>query len=247
MSASKRWVSAEVEQLLDLFLAAATEINRPYAIGGALVMGVHGYRRHTDDVDAYVNHVDRVEWVRALRKQGLTVTPLFSGVHYIALLPEHNDPEIRIDLMVPAEDPDLSAIEVPDSATIADRAVEVWPLDLLVIAKFRSTRSGDRSDVDRMFELGIFNPKSVRSIMLRINETSSGETILEKIQRRTMTGQTRRSPTREELSRTLAMYGAFTASGRILDGDDQDTLGHLRRLRAKLTDDERGEARRSIG
>ena len=114
MSASKRWVSAEVEQLLDLFLAAATEINRPYAIGGALVMGVHGYRRHTDDVDAYVNHVDRVEWVRALRKQGLTVTPLFSG-------------------------------------------------------------------------------------------------------------------------------------GRILDGDDQDTLGHLRRLRAKLTDDERGEARRSIG
>ena len=38
------------------------------------------------------------------------------------------------------------------------------------------------------------------------------------------------------------MYGAFTASGRILDGDDQGTLEHLRRLRAKLTDDERGEA-----
>ena len=172
MSASKRWVSAEVEQLLDLFLAAATEINRPYAIGGALAMGVHGYRRHTDDVDAYVNHADRVEWVRALRKQGLTVTPLFSGVHYIALLPKHNDPEIRIDLMVPAEDPDLSAIEVPDSATIADRAVEVWPLDLLVIAKFRSTRSDDRSDVDRMFELGLFSPKSVRSIMLHMDEMS---------------------------------------------------------------------------
>jgi hypothetical protein len=50
-----------------------------------------------------------------------------------------------------------------------------------------------------------------------------------------------RVPSREELSRTLAMYGAFTASGRILDGDDQDTLEHLRRLRAKLTD-ERGKA-----
>jgi hypothetical protein len=39
----------------------------------------------------------------------------------------------------------------------------------------------------------------------------------------------------------LVMYGAFTASGRILDGNDQDTLTHLRRLRARLVD-ERGDA-----
>ena len=50
-----------------------------------------------------------------------------------------------------------------------------------------------------------------------------------------------RVPTREELSRTLVMYGAFTASGRILDGNDQDALAHLRRLRARLND-ERGNA-----
>ena len=50
-----------------------------------------------------------------------------------------------------------------------------------------------------------------------------------------------RVPSREELSRTLAMYGAFTSSGRIMDGDDRETIVHLRRLRAKL-DDERGEA-----
>ncbi len=50
-----------------------------------------------------------------------------------------------------------------------------------------------------------------------------------------------RIPTREELSRTLVMYGAFTASGRILDGDDQDALAHLKQLRARL-DDERGAA-----
>jgi hypothetical protein len=46
---------------------------------------------------------------------------------------------------------------------------------------------------------------------------------------------------REQLSRTLVMYGAFTASGRILDGDDKGTLAHLRRLRARLKD-ERGDA-----
>lgn len=50
-----------------------------------------------------------------------------------------------------------------------------------------------------------------------------------------------RVPSREELSRTLVMYGAFTASGRIMDGNDRETLAYLRRLRAKL-DDERGEA-----
>jgi hypothetical protein len=102
MSARKRgglsrpfedWIAPKVAQLLDLFLAAAKEVDRPYAIGGALAMGVHGYRRTTDDVDAYVEHKDRIEWVRALRDQGLTVAPLFAGVHYVAYLPEHNDPE----------------------------------------------------------------------------------------------------------------------------------------------------------
>jgi hypothetical protein len=173
MSARKKrqqWVSPKVEQLLDLFLAAAGEIDRQYAIGGALAMGAHGYRRHTDDVDAYVHYKDRVDWIQALRGQGLTVTPLFAGVHYVAFLPEHNDPEIRIDLLVPAEDPDLSAVEVPDSSTISDRPVEVWPIDLLVIAKFRSTRIEDNADVAKMFELGLFKPDSVRRIMLHMGE-----------------------------------------------------------------------------
>ena len=170
MSMTRKWISPEVEQLLDLFLAAADEIGRPYAIGGALAMGAHGYRRHTDDVDAFVIHEDRVEWIRALRKQGLIVTPLFSGIHYIAQLPNQEDPEVRIDLLVPADDPDLSAVEVPDSTTIANRAAEVWPIDLLVIAKFRSTRDKDHADVDEMYDRGLFDPESVRSIMIHMDE-----------------------------------------------------------------------------
>lgn len=166
------WVSPEVEELLDLFLAAAAAIDRPYAIGGALAMGAHGYRRHTDDVDAYVIYSDRGEWIRALRAQGLTVTPLFAGVHYVAYLPQHGDPGIRIDLLVPADDPDLSAIEVPDSMTIADRPVEVWPANLLVIAKFRSTRDEDRADVDKMFERGLFDARDVCSIMRHMGEVA---------------------------------------------------------------------------
>ena len=46
---------------------------------------------------------------------------------------------------------------------------------------------------------------------------------------------------REDLSRTLIMYGAFTVSAVMLDGDDAITFARLRRLRAKLQD-ERGVA-----
>ena len=52
---------------------------------------------------------------------------------------------------------------------------------------------------------------------------------------------TRRTLSRKDLSRTLVMYGAFTASAVIMDGDDKVTLDCLHRLRAKL-DDERGVA-----
>jgi len=170
-SNTSSWLSSDVCQLLDVFLAAAADVGRPYAIGGALAMGAHGYRRHTNDVDVFVNHKDRGEWIRALRARGLTVVPLFAGVHYAAYLPDNKDPEVRLDLLVPAEDPDLSAIEVPDTATIANRTVDVWPIDLLVVAKFRSTRKEDRADVGKMFERGLFDPKSVRSIMRTIGET----------------------------------------------------------------------------
>jgi hypothetical protein len=46
---------------------------------------------------------------------------------------------------------------------------------------------------------------------------------------------------REDMSRTLAIYGAFAVSGKIMAGDDRATLAHLYRLRAKLRD-ERGYA-----
>ena len=51
----------------------------------------------------------------------------------------------------------------------------------------------------------------------------------------------RRLPTREDMSRTLAAYGAFNSSGKILDGDDAVTLRHLRKLRRKLRN-EQGDA-----
>jgi len=163
-----QWLAPSVETLLDIFLTAATDIDRPYAIGGALAMGAHGFRRHTADVDAFVLLEDRGAWFRALKERGLTIKPLFSGVHYEAT--HHYYPETAIDLMMPAEDPDLSAVEAPDEGVVAGREVAIWPISLLVIAKFRSTRDKDRADVTELWERGLFDPAHVRRIMLYMDE-----------------------------------------------------------------------------
>lgn len=138
------WLDPRARDLLDLFLDAAQQVAKPYAIGGAVAMASHGFIRQTRDVDAYVDYEDRAVWLRALRERGLSVEPLVTGIHYIAYLPEHGDPELRIDVMVPADDPDVSAVAVPDKVTLAGRTLEVFPIDLLVIAKYQSEGKGPR-------------------------------------------------------------------------------------------------------
>jgi len=163
-----RWLDPRIERLLDIVLDAAKETEKPYAVGGALAMGAHGYRRHTEDIDVFIIHADRTEWIRSLRGLGLEVRPLFAGVQYEATLP--GDSSFHIDLLLPAEDPDLSAIEAPEEGEIVSRVVDVWPVTLLVIAKFRSKREKDQADVKEMYERGMFDPAEVRTIMRHMGE-----------------------------------------------------------------------------
>ena len=174
------WIDPNVEILLDTFLDAARELKLSYAIGGALAMGAHGYRRHTSDVDAYVVYGEHGQWLRALRTRGLIVEPLFRGVQYIAQLSRQSDPAERIDVLVPAGDPEMSAIEVPDSGIIANRPAEIWPVSLLVIAKFRSDRPKDQVDVEEMFDRGLFDPSEVRTVMMHMDEPELADDFVKK-------------------------------------------------------------------
>ena len=136
-----------------------------YAIGGALAMRAHGYKRHTDDVDLFAQEKDRAAVLRALREVGLNVTPIFSPHHYIATVPGETDPDSRIDVMFPSAEPDLSAVEFPDEARLADIKVMVWPMPLIVIAKFYSDRPQDRLDLAALLDRGLFDPKHVASMI----------------------------------------------------------------------------------
>jgi len=157
-----------LRELLVAFLKVAKKVRKSYAIGGALAMSAHGYVRQTSDLDAFLLDEDRLDWLRALRKAGLTIDSVFRGIHYIAFFPKHADPRIRIDLLFPATEPELSAVEFPVSAKIAGFNAEVFPLELLVVAKFLSDRPEDQRDFDVMFNLGIFEPTAARRIIKSI-------------------------------------------------------------------------------
>ena len=94
------------------------------------------------------------------------MSPFFAGVHYIAQLPRETDPEVRIDLLVPSDEPETSAVQAPEEGIVLGRPdVSIFPLDLLVIAKFQSNREKDRADVDEMYERGLFDPVKVQRII----------------------------------------------------------------------------------
>jgi hypothetical protein len=154
-----------VQELLKAFLRMAKKTHKPYAIGGALAMAAHGYVRQTTDVDAFLRDEDRLDWLRAARAEGLHIDELYHRIHYIAFDLKHGDPRIRIDLMFPAEEPALSAIDIPDTATIGNLSFDVFPIDMLVIAKFDSDRDKDQNDVAAMYHLGLFDPVRVHKIM----------------------------------------------------------------------------------
>ena len=94
-----RWpYDPRVKRLLQTFLAMAKDVRRPYAIGGALSMSAYGYSRETKVVDAFLLEQDRLTWLRAARKHGLTVDNIYGHIHYIAFFPEDGDARIRIDM-----------------------------------------------------------------------------------------------------------------------------------------------------
>jgi len=166
MAQKRPWpYDPRLRELLDRFLKMARIVRKPYAIGGALAMAAHGYQRQTTDVDAFLLEKDRWAWIRAAQKTGLTVDPVFRGHHYIAFLPEHGDPRVRIDLMFPAEASEVQAIRSPAAGEIGGVRAKVIKLEMMAVMKFLSDRPEDRHDFLAMLERGLFEPDTVRILI----------------------------------------------------------------------------------
>jgi hypothetical protein len=156
--------SPKVIELLRRFLEAIRDTDVRYAVGGAVAMAAHGVRRHTTDLDVFAPEESRGKLLRALRAAGFRVSGIFEPFHYIAMLPGEEDLDVRIDILIPAGEPELSAVEQPSLAVFEDGQFFVFPIELLVMSKFMSDpldRPGDRGDIVRMYNRGIFEPQTV--------------------------------------------------------------------------------------
>jgi hypothetical protein len=156
-------------RLLERLIASLGPIGVPVAIGGGLAVNLHGIERHTDDVDAFLRAEDRLAVVRALRQAGFTVDKVFGGFHYVAYEPDSPDLRVRIDLMFPAGDPELAAVENPVMIEKWGQTVPAFPVELLVLAKFYADQPLDRWDIAALYEHGSFEPGTVRVLLASID------------------------------------------------------------------------------
>lgn len=158
-----------VADLVRVVARAIDPLGVPYAVGGAVALGAHGVRRHTADVDVFALEADRPRIARALRTEGMQVSPIFEPHHYIARRPDEDDPEVRIDLLFPADDPELSGIEAPVRAQVAGAELSVFSANMLALTKFYSDRIKDRADLAAMIQSGAFDPGEVRPLVAHMD------------------------------------------------------------------------------
>ena len=168
-----------VLDLLRRAAAALEPLGLPYSIGGAIAMHAHGYARYTSDIDVFALDEHRTQILRAFRTHGLTVEPVFSPHHYIAYLPEQGELRVRVDISFPAAEPELSAIEFPVRAQVMGTDINVFPLSLLVAAKFYSDRPEDHHDLAALLNRGLFDPDEVVRMIASIDPEGAADFVAE--------------------------------------------------------------------
>ncbi len=150
-------------ELLRIVAEALADV--PHAIGGGIALAGHGVRRFTSDVDVFAPESSRRAIFRALRDRGLTVSPIMEPFHYIAYPDPVEDPEIRIDLLFPAGEPDLSGAENPIELEVGGVRFRGFQAELLAATKLYSERLQDHADIEAMIRRGIIEPDAVRLLI----------------------------------------------------------------------------------
>jgi hypothetical protein len=162
------------ELIARLAEALSTIAGAKYAVGGAEAMAAHGYVRQTKDIDIFVAEDDLNRIMHALRKVGLKTFPISEPSHFAAALRGDPDIERRIDVLVPAGEPELSAIE---HAVEMKRYGQLWRVfrpNLLAVAKFYAAHHGGdpkhQLDLLAMYRRGIFDGDAVREMIAYLDK-----------------------------------------------------------------------------
>ena len=157
-------------EAIDFYLTEASKLDPEwYAIGGAIAQIPCGYSRATSDVDVFLSENYVPKAMRSLRERGFKIREIFDGIHYTAHHPQYADlyPEVRMDLLVPFDDPEWSAVQAPNTAEIAGSVVSVFPPALLALTRFYSEQPRHLQDLAAMINVGGFSLEEARSILQR--------------------------------------------------------------------------------
>jgi len=128
-----------------------------YAIGGAIGMGFRGAVRYTEVLDVFVLEEERLDLLAEVHGLGYRIKPTFEPFYYEAWPPwRPYDPEIKIDLLFPAGEPELSGIETATSLQVkkGSRVRVMTPL-MLALAKVYSDQPRHIADLGMMLSRGL--------------------------------------------------------------------------------------------
>jgi hypothetical protein len=126
---------------------ALRRMDTEWAVGGAEAMAAHGYQRETLDVDLFIGDDARDDLIGALERKNLPVITVLEGVHY-AVTPDPKHDEVRIDLLFPSDEPEVTAIWKPVDAVIADEKVPVIRLEYIAASKLLTDPASERGRKD---------------------------------------------------------------------------------------------------
>lgn len=167
MSSRFRKRGEALDVYLDIVASHLGASGIDWAIGGAIAQTIHGYERATTDLDVFV-HVGQYKLALAsLRGAGMQIETLMPEIHYAAHLPKYASlyPEVRIDVLVPSDDPEWSAVAVPDEVDFEGLKLNVFPVVLLALTRFYSDQARHAHDLAALVQLKLFDPREAREIL----------------------------------------------------------------------------------
>jgi len=155
--------------MLRLILKASKKAGVKMAIGGGLAANAHGFRRETDDVDAFFHYADQRKILRALDKLAPDyVIEQIDPSQWMAVPPGAEANE-RIDLLFASGDPEESAIEMSEPGRYHGIEAPMFAVDWLVVSKYLAEReeAKDILDIYTLHKRGAFD---VEDIVTRLRQ-----------------------------------------------------------------------------
>lgn len=160
------------KRLLHILEVSAKELDRrdaEWAVGGAVAMAAHGYKRDTEDIDIFAGDDVREDLFAHLKEKRIDVDEIVPEIHYTAI-PDPSRPEVRVDFLFPSAEPDVSAIMNPARARLGRHEMPVWPMHLIVASKLLSTRDKDAFDLGELRNRGLVDADAVVRVLQEMRE-----------------------------------------------------------------------------